>query len=183
MRLKIHFNYTRKLWICSRWSMPRQGSSHPRGPLALHVKNTLCPLLSRAKWVCIYNCGISCICCRWKMNYVGVKLGSSHWWRNVRVRVLRGYVDSWGTGYGANRGNITVRSFVICTAQQILLLGWSEEGGWYGRGCGTCGERRGAYSVWWGSLREGEREYLVDKGVDGGDNIKMEFKGIRRDGL
>jgi hypothetical protein len=51
-------------------------------------------------------------------------------------------------------GNSIVRSFVICTVQQLLLLGWSSEGGRYGLGSGTWGERKGVYRVWWGNLRE-----------------------------
>jgi hypothetical protein len=37
-------------------------------------------------------------------------------------------------------------------------------------------EGRGAYRIWWGDIRE--REHLVDLGVDGENNINVDFKKV-----
>ena len=44
-------------------------------------------------------------------------------WSGLHKEEIHDLHSSANIVIGANRGNITVRSFVICTAQKILLLG------------------------------------------------------------
>jgi len=67
---------------------------------------------------------------------MGLKLGLSHEGKNTDRRCLRAgcleeCLDLTGKKW---RKAGMMRSFIPCMLHQIILLGWSNQGGWDGRG-------------------------------------------------
>ena len=111
---------------------------------------------------------------------MGVKLGLSHWGRNIGRRCSRigcwGYLDLRGTKKQGFEEDYITRNFTISTPNQILF-GWSNREEWDGRSMWHVKLTGVVHpEIWWENLRG--RHHLEDIHIDVSIILKWIFKNL-----